>query len=89
MYKFEFAATLRLQDFPKMNIQNFSHQKMLLYHITHSLKYSFNSPIRKSEVLERIQRAQTGGDYGNDIEDEDEEDGDGDAEGEVDDEENN
>jgi hypothetical protein len=70
-FKIEYAGTLRLQDFPKMNIQNFSHQKKLLYHIQHSLKYSFSSPIRKSEVIERTKRAHTPGDYGNDIEDED------------------
>lgn len=54
-----------------MNIQNFSHQKMLLHHIEHTLKFSFSNPIRKSEVLERNKRAQTPGEYGNDIEDED------------------
>lgn len=43
-------ATVRLQDFTKMNIQIFEDQKLILRHIQHSLKYSFNNPIRKEEV---------------------------------------
>jgi SAM domain (Sterile alpha motif) len=43
-------ASVRLQDFSKMNIQIFDHQKKLLQHIQHSLKYSFNDPNRKQEV---------------------------------------
>ena len=42
-------ATVRLQDFSKMNIQIFEHQKLLLRHIEHSLQYSFNDPHRKRE----------------------------------------
>lgn len=40
-------ASVRLQDFSKMNIQNFDHQKKLMKHIQHSLKYSFNDPNRR------------------------------------------
>jgi SAM domain (Sterile alpha motif) len=47
-------ASVRLQDFSKMNIQIFDHQKKLLQHIQHSLKYSFNDPNRKQEVQDRI-----------------------------------
>ena len=43
-------ASVRLQDFSKMNIQNFDHQKKLMKHIQHSLKYSFNDPNRKQEI---------------------------------------
>lgn len=48
-------ASVRLQDFSKMNIQIFDHQKKLLQHIQHSLKYSFNDPNRKQEVQDRMQ----------------------------------
>ena len=41
---------IRLKDFPKMNITNFEHQKLLLKHIDHTLNYSFHSPVRKREV---------------------------------------
>lgn len=43
-------AQVRLQDFPKMNILIYEHQKMLLAHIKHTLQYTFHSPIRKREV---------------------------------------
>ena len=49
-------ASVRLQDFSKMNIQIFDHQKKLLQHIQHSLKYSFNDPTRKQEVQDRMQQ---------------------------------
>lgn len=45
-------ATVRLQDFSKMNIQIFEHQKLLLRHIEQSLQYSFNDPNRKRELSE-------------------------------------
>ena len=48
-------ATVRLQDFSKMNIQIFEHQKLLLRHIEHSLQYSFNDPSRRREVSEEMQ----------------------------------
>ena len=47
-------ATVRLQDFSKMNIQTFEHQKLLLRHIEHSLQYSFNDPNRRRKVSEEI-----------------------------------
>jgi hypothetical protein len=50
-------ATVRLQDFPKMSIENFSHQKKLLEHIQHSLKYSFGNPVRKQEIAAKAKRA--------------------------------
>lgn len=43
-------ATVRLQDLTNMNIQIFEDQKIILGHIRHSLKYSFNNPVRKDEV---------------------------------------
>ena len=49
-------ACVRLQDFSKMNIQIFDHQKKLLQHIQHSLKYSFNNPNRKQEVQDRMRQ---------------------------------
>lgn len=51
-------ATVRLQDFTKMNIQIFEHQKKIMEHIRHSLKYSFNNSTRKEEVAElrRLER---------------------------------
>ena len=48
-------ATVRLQDFSKMNIQIFEHQKLLLRHIEHSLQYSFNDPNRRREISEEMQ----------------------------------
>ena len=43
-------AAVRLQDLANMNIQIFEDQKIILGHIRHSLKYSFNNPVRKDEV---------------------------------------
>ena len=43
-------AQIRLKDFPKMNITNFEHQKILMAHIQHTLQYAFHSPLRKREV---------------------------------------
>ena len=56
-------ASVRLQDFTKMNIQIFDHQKKILKHIKHSLKYSFSSPIRKEEIAEmkRLERLREAG----------------------------
>jgi hypothetical protein len=44
---------LRLQDFPKMNVKNFDHAKLLLEHIRTSLRYEFGSPVRRQEVIKR------------------------------------
>ncbi len=43
-------AQVRLQDFPHMNITNYEHQKVLIQHIKHTLKYTYQSPIRKQET---------------------------------------
>lgn len=43
-------AQVRLQDFPSMNIQNFDHQKILMAHIKHTLKYTYQSPVRIRET---------------------------------------
>jgi hypothetical protein len=43
-------SMLRLQDFPMMNITNYEHQKLLLQHIRHTLKYSYQSPVRIQET---------------------------------------
>jgi hypothetical protein len=45
-------AQVRLQDFSYMNIQNYEHQKILLDHIRHTLKYTYQSPIRIRESQE-------------------------------------
>jgi hypothetical protein len=44
---------LRLQDFPKMNVKNYEHAKILLEHIRTSLRFEYSSPIRKKEVTKR------------------------------------
>jgi hypothetical protein len=41
-------STVRLQDFSKMNIENFVHQKILFNHIRHTLQYSFMNPERQA-----------------------------------------
>lgn len=43
-------AQIRLQDFPKMNIERYDHQKKLLEHIRHTLQFTFHSPVRRKEV---------------------------------------
>lgn len=43
-------AQVRLQDFPNMNIQNYDHQKVLMQHIRHTLKYTYQSPVRIRET---------------------------------------
>lgn len=43
-------AMLRLQDFPMLNITNYEHQKILLQHIRHTLRYSYQSPVRIRET---------------------------------------
>ena len=44
---------LRLQDFPKMNIKDHDHAKVLLEHIRLSLKYEHKSPVRREVVRTR------------------------------------
>lgn len=46
-------AKLRLCDFPKLNIQDYDDQKVLLDHIRHTLEYSFHSPVRKDEARQK------------------------------------
>lgn len=41
---------VRLQDFSYMNIQNFDHQKVLMQHIRHTLKFTYGSPVRIRET---------------------------------------
>lgn len=41
---------VRLQDFPYMNILNYDHQKILMQHIRHTLKYTYQSPVRIRET---------------------------------------
>lgn len=43
-------AQVRLQDFPYMNITIFEHQKILMAHIKHTLKYTYQSPVRIRET---------------------------------------
>jgi hypothetical protein len=43
-------AQVRLQHFPHMNITDFEHQKVLLQHIKHTLKYTYQSPVRIKET---------------------------------------
>ena len=47
-------SQIRLQDFPRMNITNYEHQKRLLEHIRHTLQFAYKSPIRKKEVSEKF-----------------------------------
>lgn len=47
--------TIRVQDFPKMNITNYEHQKALIAHIAVVLKSPFNSIARRKEFLEEKQ----------------------------------
>ena len=42
--------TLRLQDYPKLNIKDFEEAKKLNEHVKTVLKYEFDSPQRKTEV---------------------------------------
>lgn len=47
-------AQIKLHHFPQMGIENFSHQKILMKHIDHSLKYAYHSPVRKQEVMKMM-----------------------------------
>ena len=47
----EILSRIRVQDFTSMNICDFEHQKLLMKHINISLKYAFNSKIRKHETV--------------------------------------
>jgi hypothetical protein len=40
-------SQVRLQDFPKMNITNYQHQKLLLQHIKYTLDAEYSSPSRR------------------------------------------
>ena len=42
-------SQVRQQDFAYMNITNFEHQKVLMQHIRHTLKYTYQSPVRIKE----------------------------------------
>ena len=44
--------SLRLQDFPKLNIKDFGEAKKVHEHVKSVLRYEFDSPKRKKEVLE-------------------------------------
>jgi hypothetical protein len=46
-------SQVRLQDFPKMNITNFSHQKILFEHIKLTLQHEYTNPERRrmSQIL--------------------------------------
>lgn len=45
---------IRQQDLSKMNITNFLHQKILMEHIHHVLNNPFHSPIRRSEIRNKL-----------------------------------
>ena len=47
-------SQIRLQDFSKMNITNYDHQKLLKDHIDHTLKFAFYSPVRRREVKKKF-----------------------------------
>jgi SAM domain (Sterile alpha motif) len=49
-------AQIKLTSFPMMNIQNFEHQKLLLEHIRHTLKFAYHNPVRKEEVEEKMKK---------------------------------
>ena len=42
--------TLRLQDYPKLNIKDFEEAKKINEHVKTVLKYDFDSPKRRAEV---------------------------------------
>jgi hypothetical protein len=44
-------SKVRLQDFSKMNIENFVHQKILMNHIRHTLRYAYMNPERQSSFF--------------------------------------
>lgn len=46
-------SQIRQQDLSKMNITNFQHQKIIMEHIRHTLQYSFASPARLQELIQR------------------------------------
>jgi hypothetical protein len=48
-------TTVRLQDFPKMNITNYEHQKSLMNQIAQVLKSPFNSITRRKDYFEEKQ----------------------------------
>ena len=50
--------TLRLQDFPQMNITIYDHQKILIEHIRFTLQYSFDSPLRIKYIQERLNESE-------------------------------
>jgi hypothetical protein len=47
--------SIRMQDFPKMGITQYDHQKILYDHIQHALEYEFNSPVRKMQVRTKME----------------------------------
>ena len=53
-------SLVRLEHMPKMGITQFPHQKILLEHIRHTLKFEFNSPVRRREVEARMSVAEGG-----------------------------
>jgi hypothetical protein len=48
-------STIRMQDLPKMGITQYDHQRHLLDHIQHTLEFEFNSPVRKRQVLSKME----------------------------------
>lgn len=49
-------AQVRIKDFPKMNITNYDHQKILFQHIKYTLQHEYSNPERrmKSAVLSPV-----------------------------------
>lgn len=47
-------SQVRQKDLSKMGITNFVHQKVLMEHIQHVLKFSFHSPVRKKELKTKV-----------------------------------
>ena len=50
-------AQVRMDYLPKMGITQYSHQRLIMEHIRHTLQFEFNSPIRKREVQAKMQTA--------------------------------
>jgi hypothetical protein len=42
-------AQVRMKDFPKMNITNYDHQKVLMRHITYTLEHEYSNPNRRKQ----------------------------------------
>ena len=47
-------SQLKMHHYPFMNIENYSHQKILQEHVQHTLLFAYGSPLRKKEANDRL-----------------------------------